>query len=83
MVCCGITPGKTGNIQPQDEAVYLAAINLSPVVPVEEGEGDEDTTSPFEHLSGVVMDHSYLPTSFGHLTEKCTGLYCRFLWSDE
>lgn len=69
MVRCGIAPGKTGNVQPQDDTMCLSAVDMSSVVPAEDDD-DNIASSPFQPISGVVLDHSYLATSFGCLTEN-------------
>ncbi|KAL1006628.1 hypothetical protein UPYG_G00074670 [Umbra pygmaea] len=35
MVRCGIAPGKTGNVQAQDDTMCLSAVDMSSVVPAE------------------------------------------------
>ncbi|KAL1247926.1 hypothetical protein QQF64_023302 [Cirrhinus molitorella] len=69
MVRCGIAPGKTGNVQPQDDTMCLSAVDMSSVVPAEDDD-DNIASSPFQPISGVVLDHSYLATCFGCLTEN-------------
>ncbi|KAG5260533.1 hypothetical protein AALO_G00307390 [Alosa alosa] len=69
MVRCGIIPGDTGNVQAQDTTNCLSAIDMSSVTPAVEDDSDI-APSPFEQVTGVVLDHSYLPTSFGALTEN-------------
>ncbi|KAL0962655.1 hypothetical protein UPYG_G00343430 [Umbra pygmaea] len=69
MVPCGIAPGKTGNVQAQDDTMCLSAVDMSSVVPAEDDD-DNIASSPFEQITGVVLDHSYLATSFGCLTEN-------------
>lgn len=61
-------PGDRGNVEAQDDTICLSAIDMSSVVPAE----DDDDIAPslFEHVIGVVLDHSYLPRSFGALTEN-------------
>lgn len=68
MVRCGIAPGGRGNVQAQDDTICLSAIDMSSVVPADDD--DNIAPSPFEQVSGVVLDQSYLPTSFGALTEN-------------
>ena len=67
MVRCGISTGKTGNVGAQDDTVSLAAVDMSSVVPAEDS---DIASSPFENVASMVLDHSYLPTSFGQLTEN-------------
>ncbi|KAL1023711.1 hypothetical protein UPYG_G00044960 [Umbra pygmaea] len=69
MVRCGIAPGKTGNVQAQDDTMCLSAVDMSSVVPAEDDD-DNIASSPFEQITGVLLDHSYLATSFGCLTEN-------------
>ena len=67
MVRCGISPGKTGNVPAQDDTVSLAAVDMSSVVPAEDS---DIASSPYENVASLVLDHSYLPTIFGQLTEN-------------
>uniref|UniRef100_A0A9J8C2P5 Transposase n=1 Tax=Cyprinus carpio carpio TaxID=630221 RepID=A0A9J8C2P5_CYPCA len=70
MVCCGIAPGKTGNVQPQDDTTCLSAVDMSSVVPAEDDDDDNIASSPFEQITGVVLDYSYLATNFECLTDN-------------
>ncbi|KAI2644863.1 DNA transposase THAP9 [Labeo rohita] len=78
MVRCGIAPGKTGNVQPQDDTMCLSAVDMSSVVPAEDDD-DNIASSSFQTISGVVLDHSYLATSFGCLTENALVYIARFV----
>ncbi len=64
MVRCGVSPSETGNVAAQDEAVCLAAVEMSST------ETPEEHPSPSANISAVVSDHSYLPTRFGGLVEN-------------
>lgn len=70
MVRCGIAPGDRGNVQAQDATTCLSAVDMSSVVPAEDENDITPSPSPFDQATGVVLDHSYLPTSFGALTEN-------------
>ena len=67
MVHCEAFPGNTGNVMAQDETVSLSAVDMSSVVPAD---GSDTASSPSEDVYSVILDHSYLPTHFGGLTEK-------------
>lgn len=56
MVRCGTAPGDSGNVQAQDNTMCLSAVEMSSVVPAED---DDIAPSPFEQVTGVVLDHSY------------------------
>ncbi|KAL0994673.1 hypothetical protein UPYG_G00125600 [Umbra pygmaea] len=51
MVRCGIAPGKTGNVQAQDDTMCLSAVDMSSVVPAEDDD-DNIASSPFEQITG-------------------------------
>lgn len=67
MVHCSISPGNTGNVRAQDDTVSLSAVDMSSVVPAAEA---DTASSPFECGVSVLLDHTYLPTGFGCLTEN-------------
>ncbi|KAL0966330.1 hypothetical protein UPYG_G00293970 [Umbra pygmaea] len=50
MVRCGIAPGKTGNVQAQDDTMCLSAVDMSSVVPAEDDD-DNIASSPFEQIT--------------------------------
>lgn len=67
---CGVQPGITGNVTPQDNtslisgaAAHLDASN-GPMSP------HDEAALPFDNVPSIVLDHAYLPTRFGYLLDN-------------